>query len=48
MLGEPMVTRRLGVIVAVVAVTNALLALPVIRLVRWALDVDDAPRAVAR
>ena len=48
MLGEPMVTRRLGVIVAVVAVTNALLALPVIRLVRWALDSDDAPRAAVR
>ena len=48
MLGEPMVSRRLGVIVAVVAVTNALLALPVIRLVRWALVEDDVPRAMAR
>jgi rod shape-determining protein MreD len=43
MLGEPMVSRRLFTIVAVVAVGNAVLAIPVIRAVRWALGDDTGP-----
>jgi len=36
MLGEPMLNRRLVTIVSVVAVGNAVLAIPVIRAVTWA------------
>ncbi len=36
-LGEPMVSRRLVTIVGVVAVGNAILAVPVIRAVTWAM-----------
>ena len=40
MLGQPMVSRRLVTIVGVVAVGNALLAFPVIRVVTWAMGAD--------
>ncbi len=40
MLGEPMVSRRLVTIVGVVAVGNAILAVPVIRAVTWAIGDD--------
>jgi len=39
-LGEPMVSRRLVTIVGVVAVGNAILAVPVIRAVTWAMGDD--------
>lgn len=40
MLGEPMLNRRLATIVGVVAVGNAVLAIPVIRAVTWAMGSD--------
>jgi len=40
MLGEPMVSRRLVTIVSVVAVGNGILAMPLIRTVRWAMGGD--------
>jgi rod shape-determining protein MreD len=45
MLGEPMVSRRLVVIVGVVAVGNAVLAIPVIRAVTWAMGGGVGPAA---
>jgi rod shape-determining protein MreD len=48
MLGEPMVSRRLLTIVGVVAVGNAVLAVPVIRAVTWAMGVDGGPAAELR
>ena len=48
MLGEPMVSRRLVTIVSVVAVGNAILAVPVIRAVTWAMGDDDGPVADVR
>jgi rod shape-determining protein MreD len=47
-LGEPMVSRRLFVIVGVVAVGNAILAVPVIRAVTWAMGDDGGPIADVR
>src|SRR5437868_28900 len=41
MLGEPMVSRRLVTIVGVVAVGNAILAIPVLRAVTWAMGGDN-------
>jgi len=48
MLGEPMVSRRLVTIVGVVAVGNAVLAVPVIRAVTWAIGGDGGPIADVR
>ena len=42
MLGEPMLNRRLVTIVSVVAVGNAVLAIPVIRAVTWAMG-EEGP-----
>jgi rod shape-determining protein MreD len=48
MLGEPMINRRLFTIVSVVAVGNAILAVPVLRAVTWAMGDDHAPIADGR
>ncbi|MEA2685056.1 MAG: rod shape-determining protein MreD, partial [Actinomycetota bacterium] len=48
MLGEPMVNRRLVTIVSVVAVGNAVLAVPMIRAVTWAMGGDSGPVPEAR
>ncbi len=47
-LGEPMVNRRLVLIVGMVAIGNAVLAVPVIRAVTWAMGDDHAPIADGR
>jgi rod shape-determining protein MreD len=48
MLGEPMVSRRLVAIVGVVAVGNAVLAMPVIRAVTWAMGAETGVVSDAR
>jgi len=48
MLGQPMVSRRLVTIVGVVAVGNAVLAVPVIRAVTWAMGGDPGLLADVR
>jgi rod shape-determining protein MreD len=47
-LGEPMVSRRLVLIVAVVAIGNGILAVPVLRAVTWAMGGDGGPIADVR
>lgn len=48
MIGEPaLLTWHLPAVMLVVGILNGLLALPVFRLVRWALDVRESPTAYA-